>query len=784
MKPTINDNTRIGKKSASGLDQIIINYDTKYSAYTDDPGYSDHLAQILKINTLFKSHPTTIKLTRIFSEQNIQNFVNLLGNESWTHMYNNSNTNVKFNSFIALFRSHFNNCFPLKSLKNRCSNKKNSWITKGIKTSSKTKRHLYYLSKHFNMSPEFHLYFRKYKLILRKVVTEAKIMENSNYILKSKNRTKAMWEVVKRHTTSTNPCSENIALKNDNKLETDPTEVAKLFNKYFSEVGNEIYQNSPNVFQPVSLNISNSMVIDKITTQEVFKIINSFKNKYAAGIDEFPIFLIKRCASAILHPITDIINSSFANGVFPDALKVSKIKPLFKKGDKRSIENYRPIALLSPFSKILEKAFYGRLINFLTKYNILNPSQHGFRKSRSTETAIFSFLHQVATAVDRNENTVGLFLDLSKAFDTIKHNILLAKLPHYGIRGPALNWLTSFLCNRTQQVEITYKNSSSETRNLSKPLPVVNGVPQGSTLGPILFLLYINDLTYSISNGKLVLFADDTNLMSKYDTIQNDISSLSKWFETNKLIINIEKTVTMDFQNIKQKFTSPQLTINGNNIKTVTATKFLGIYIQNNLKWDEHLKNLNTKLSSSCYAFRILVNTVNEHVTRCVYFANVYSHLRYGIIFWGNSPRSIQTFRIQKRIIRIICKSPIRASCRPLFCKLQILTLPCIYIYETVLFVRQNLENNQNKFITNQEIHDYNTRCRNHIHQQKSSTTLFQNSTYNSGTKLYNLLPNYIKEVTSYNIFKTKLVQFLLDKRYYSVSEYLTDKKNSIVYNN
>ena len=409
---------------------------------------------------------------------------------------------------------------------------------------------------------------------------------------------------------------------------------------------------------------------------------------------------------------------------------------------------------------------------FLSKYEAFSECQHGFRKSISTETAIFSFLKDIASSVDQNEVPIGIFLDLSKAFDVIDHNILLSKLPSYGIRGIALDWLCSYLKQRSQRVEISYWNEGTLFTHLSDSFPIAHRAPQGSILGPILFLLYVNDLPSSIRNGRTILFADDTNILSNKETLNDTISDVSQWFHNNKLIVNEGKTVSMQFSTSSQQLDTP-LKMNDVQLTDVRVTKFLGLSIQSNLKWNVHLNELNTKLSSLCYAFRILSNRVSLHTARCVYFANVHSRLRYGIIFWGNTSFSLQTFRLQKRIVRIINKSHPRDSCKPIFIKLGILPLPCLLIYESVVFVKNDLLKGGNIFSVNADVYNYNTRHKNHIHQVSVSTAHYKKFTYNTCTSFYNKLPNDIKRLTSINQFKCQVKTFLLHYCFYTIRDYI-----------
>ena len=237
-----------------------------------------------------------------------------------------------------------------------------------------------------------------------------------------------------------------------------------------------------------------------VTKEELVETIGKLKNKHSYGVDGIPDFIVKHSVHMILEPMLDICNLSFATGYFPDPFKIAKIKPIFKKGKKDNIENYRPISLLPVFSKILEKMMYNRLVPvpFLQKHNILSTSQFGFRKDMSINNAIFSFTNNILNAKDSKEHVLGLFIDLKKAFDVVDHDILIEKLEGYGIRGVANNWFKSYLKNRSHLVEIEAVHSI--------PLPIYYGVPQGSILGPVLFLIYINDLPLCIPHADTVRY--------------------------------------------------------------------------------------------------------------------------------------------------------------------------------------------------------------------------------------------------------------------------------------
>jgi len=282
----------------------------------------------------------------------------------------------------------------------------------------------------------------------------------------------------------------------------------------------------------------------------------------------------------VAEPISNIINCSLINGVYPDPLKIAKVCPIFKNGEKNLFVNNRPISVLPSFSKIFEKVVFNRMMNYLTVKNIISCSQYGFRQKYSTYMPIIDLFDKLSVSVDRSEFSVGLFIDLSKAFDTLDHNILLGKLEHYGIRGIVLSWFRSYLDCRKQYVSVN--GTSSTLQNISC------GVPQGSILGPLLFIVYINDIVNCSDILHFILFADDTNLVysnTKSVSLKTALNAepykLSKWFCVNKLYLNIKKTnyLIFGYKHLLNHNENFALYLNGNKLEEVKCTKFLGVYI-------------------------------------------------------------------------------------------------------------------------------------------------------------------------------------------------------------
>jgi hypothetical protein len=258
----------------------------------------------------------------------------------------------------------------------------------------------------------------------------------------------------------------------------------------------------------------NSRFLTPTMEEEEADLIKGLDNKKTMGLGDIPDYAIKKCHSKIKTALTHIINLSLSSGQFPDQLKIAKVKPLYKKRCDTEVGNYRPVSLITGFSKIIEKIIKRIPVSFLNNHGIISNSQHGFCKGESTDTAIVYFVERVYKSLDERELSIGIFLDLSKAFDLVNHDILLRKMERMGISGVALKWFQSYLDNREQKVEVTHRCTATNeiTNSLSQGRPISHGVPQGSVLGPVLFLIYINDLETSIEAGRPTTFADDTSI--------------------------------------------------------------------------------------------------------------------------------------------------------------------------------------------------------------------------------------------------------------------------------
>ena len=640
MYPLINIPTRITDTTASVLDHFWTNIvDVPIKSTVVVNPISDHLPIYMTIG-INDSQKELFVEKRNFSEKNIENFNNSLSKMYIFDILQHKSTNAAYNVFIKRYIEIFEKSFPKKRMKISIERKyKNPWYTKELSdlNHQKEKHYMYYIK---NKNIEFFKaqYIRSRNEYFRKVkMTKKQFFQK--HLLKVKNDIKGTWKVINT-VLGRSKNKQLFKLSIGGKEVKNETKIANEFNKYFSNIADNLVKEIPFINSRKRFNEylgsrnAKCIFLNPTNPVEIGKILKSMALKFSSGWDNIPQKIIKSSPFNIIHALSHIFNLSIIEGVFPDKMKVAKVIPIFKKDSKTDVANYRPISLLTVFSKILERLIYNRMNCFLKKCDILYEKQFGFRKKHSTSHATAYLSSKLYTTLDNTEKSVCIFMDLSKAFDTINIDIMLEKLNHYGVRGVAKNWFSSYLKGRKQFVLINGKKSETMC-------DILHGVPQGSILGPLLFSIYINDFRNCLKYSEAIMFADDTTLLFKDSNMEtlnqkvnNDLASATDWLAENKLSLNVKKTKFMVFDKSRNS-TNVDIRISNDKLKRVKSQKILGVIFDEKLTWKDHINSIISKLNSCLGASRRARPYLNMKSLLTIYHSLMQSHVNYCLTTWG-----------------------------------------------------------------------------------------------------------------------------------------------------
>lgn len=745
LRQTVHEPTR----GLACLDNIFANILVEVCTHgAVDVGISDHRGQLVGFKFYEYYSFLDSKTFRPITQHGQNSFYQLLSEETWSFVSDDElDPNQKFRKFIQTLENAYFSSFPEKTYRYRSDQPTIiPWFNNNLKIMRDKLAFLRELKNQYNCVSTQE--YNQYRADYRRQITKAKIESNDNHIKYSNNPTKAMWNIINRNKKKGGGVP-------DTRLSPDD------FNKFFCSIAEDIIKTIPktgtNPTSHIGPNLVNSDAFSfrAVTFNEVRDIIQSLKNKNSRDIYGLNVKLIKSIKNLIVIPLTKLINVCLQKSIFPDVLKVALVTPIFKKGDVNKAENYRPISLLPIISKIFEKCMALRVIDYFESNNLFTEHQFGFRKGRSTVMGILDLISEITEAFDKKHYTAALFCDLSKAFDCVDHNILCQKLYAYNFDKRSVDLIKSYLANRRQMVRLGGVASAEGVIDV--------GVPQGSILGPTIFLIYINDLPASNNNVRFALFADDTTIAQSDNTQELAVSGsrdararAELWFCTNGLLLNESKTQLM-------LFAMRPL----NEWEGITEAKFLGVTLDTKLQWGPHTTKVSAKVSKGIYVLRGLSKNVSHEILRTAYFALVQAHLSYGILAWGHSSGARGLFALQRRAVRVLAGLGYRDDCREAFVHCQLLTLPCLYILENLLYIKKS-----NIYLTHNSVHEHDTRNKKNFVPLYWRLGRCQDGPGYWAIKLFNVLPAQLKQLPVKR-FYTEVKSILISNCFYSLDEFI-----------
>lgn len=697
---TIVNSTRITHSSNTLIDLFITNTDRKnLCSGSIASDMSDHLP----IFTFIENEVPTKRIIdppqrfQDINSASLDAFRNEVEAHDWRQVFRKHDSNSMYETFIAELRTLYNKHFPYV-VRHRSNKSRKPWLTNYLRSQIKVKNNLYWVFIR-TRNPETWKKFKSFRNRLNATLKKAKEEYFFKHFSVAAN-TELLW---KRLNAIVHPKTDRaISSLCVNGLMKCGSDLSNALNDHFIAVGQSGACNvNPYPIQGTSSPYS-SMVFFPTTESEVVGIFRSLKTSRSLDANDMQIRPIKHIIDIIAPILTTLYNLVLESSCFPEKMQTARVIAIHKGGDENDLGNFRPISILPILSKGLEKIIHARLVRFLNKHSFISLAQYGFLKGKSTEQALLAQKECIIDAFEDKNIVLGVYIDFSKAFDCVQHNLLLYKLEHYGVRGRSNDLLRSYLRHRSQFV--TNDTFDSKTKRLK------SGVPQGSILGPLLFIVYINDIFSSFTNCKWVGYADDTALFFsgvKPDglvSLANDaLAEVSAWSKRNSLKINTKKTQAIIFRTRNRVIElTKKLYLDNDEISVVREIKALGVTFTETLSWNKHVQNVCNKLNSVTALINKNRQILPVKAKRLIYNGLFLSTLNYCHLVWGTtSSDNLKKLGIcQKRAIRAIANVPYATHTAPYFEAYNILKVKFVYAFRLSCTYRLAMRTNNTEFIS------------------------------------------------------------------------------------
>ena len=771
--------TRITQTSSTLLDLIITNRPSSVIQSDTIPcPVADHELITVTLNLEKPKRLPCVKTFRDLSSYSPNIFQNLLRNEGHNlrNIFMTDDVDSQVTIFTDVFNKCMNKCAPMvtREVKRPFA----PWIDENLKALMSERNKIQKQLKNDRHNALLSETYKSLKKQVKTLLNQSKFQYHNNKLDENKGNTAAIWDVLRQIMPSTKKSSPIVEDDINLKCKADS------FNNFFVNVGKETYEKSQRNVEDLSdeiqLNPDNDMQkYDKfrpqpIDSETIILEIKHMKNTSSCGSDGIPLRFIKESLPVIIPFLTCILNTSIVTGTFPKLWKHALVVPIFKAGDSNEPKNYRPISLLSIISKLLEKAIARQLSRFLEENHLLSNTQHGFRSSLSTESALLTLCNKLYQNIDDKNLSLITLCDLSKAFDSVNHEQLKIKLAKARIDS---FWFNSYLYNRTQSVRLN--------KTISDTLHISYGVSQGSVLGPILFSIYVNDLSQYVSDCLVIQYADDTqfvhtgNVNDVQDLIhkgEETLSKVKKYFNMNGLMLNTTKTQFMFVGCrglISQIPPDTCFRVDSTTIVPSKSVKNLGVYFDTYMTFEVHINNLSRRVFSTILYINRIKGNLNRSARIIVTQSLVLSLINYAILIWGtaNSTRLKQIQKMQNFAAKVALGGAAKhAHATPFIKELGWLKVVQKYLYELGKMVynvtKGNVPNHLLSLPSVRDVCPVNTRQQHQLYVPRTKTLTGARSILVDGPKYWNSLPSNIRCAQSTRSFKKNLSLYLNNEQF------------------
>ena len=774
LKQLISKPTRFSETSATIIDHIWVREeDSLVRKAGTCEGLSDHcgIYCYIKAKVNIEEEEITCRSYKSFNIDSYNEDVKIFVEESnYKESMERKDLNAAFNSWLAAVQKAANKHAPVKTFKNKEKQINIPWYTIELQEIARTKNMYLNLYRLYKRSEDK----EKYKAA-KNMQTHLKKKCRREYYKKRINEyvgdPRKMWNILKDVT--------NHNYHEDITPDIVNEDTANRFNKYFSTVGIEVQRRLNINFSPLKLNSKGIFHFYPETAVKIKQLIQRIKPNVATGIDELPAKLIKAATPVITEDIKNMVNLSYETKIFPDQLKIATVKALHKKGDNNDPSQYRPVSILTIISKIFERSAVDQLVTHYNSHNLLNPRQHAYRKYHSTTTILFELIESIKKHIDHGNYVAIASLDLSKAFDSLAHNLILRKLDEMGLNETATTWVKSYLTNRKQMVKFGRLKSKMEH--------IESGVPQGSILGPLLFITCTNDMLEKLDEYEIFTYADDMQIVIKGKIVKElgrkleaAIKKANDYYNSNSLLCNPTKTEVMLIGTKMRLSSADELQVevtNGEETKILIGEKclkLLGVYIDQSLDWNRHITHVKQKAISSIRNLNRINHVIPMKQRRVLYTSLVTPHFAYADIIWNNcgSSNCNRIQQAQNYAAKSMLGLSKSTSSTQALKKLEMIPLAAKRRINLAVHVKKALdqkapENIQQLYLQQQSLKENRASERKDLNYPKHKLQQYQEGSFYSSIKSWNAVPPCIKNINT-TTFKKNL-QTYMTKQYLEI---------------